>query len=167
MVLLVAGFALAFSVYSTYSQLANYNRDAKALFQNWEQAQLPVRTMLSDLAEIVTPYDEDAKEFALEARRILEEAPKGQDFESRIATNFLLSKTLNDLRGLAQRYPQLKHSDLYIDWEAGYLKSQVAVESAKSGYNLAARNYNSTLDSFSGKIIALLFTVPPKPLIPG
>jgi hypothetical protein len=166
-VLLLVGFALAFSVYQTYTSLANFNRDVKARFADWEEAQVPLRVMLSDLAEITAPYDPEAKELAEDARHILSDAPGGQNPESRIATHLLFGKTLYDLRSLAGRYPQLKSSDLFREWEAGYLKTQVGIETAKAGYNIAVRNYNSALDSFSGKIISLLFTVPPKPVIPG
>lgn len=166
-VLLLAGFALAFSVYQTYSQLADFHRDAKARFADWEQSQVPLRVMLTDLVEITAQYDENANKFSRDARQILNDAPGGQDFDSRIAMHLLFNKSLSDLRAMANRFPQLKSSDLYREWEAGYLKTQVGVESAKSGYNIAVRNYNNALDSFSGKIISLLFTVPPKPLIPG
>lgn len=164
---LLAGFALAFSVYQSYSDLAELNRTAKLRFAEWEAALAPRRAMLDELTEMTSVYDQQAFEFQESAERILEDAPEGNDVAARIAMHMLHNSTFNQLRGLAVRYPQLRSSSAFVEWETGYLKSEIAEEAARTGYNSAVRDYNAVLDSFTGKLIALLFTVPPKPVIPG
>lgn len=165
-VFLLAGFALAFSVYQNYTALAEQNSRIKTHFTAWEAAMAPRVTMLRDLAEITEPYDHRATQAQDEADRILAEAPGGSGPQARIAMYTILENALASLHGLAIRYPQLRESDLFREWETGYLRNQIAADGARTGYNSAVRAYNNILDSFSGKLIALLFTVPPKPLIP-
>lgn len=164
---LLAGFALAFSVYQSYTDLADLHRTAKSRFADWEVSLAPRRMLLEELTEIAETYDPSASSLASEANELLETAAAGSDVEARISMHLLYGKTLTDLRGRALRFPQLRDSDLFHEWEAEYLKGQVTEESARVGYNSAARDYNSVLDSFTGKLISLLFTVQPKPLIPG
>ncbi len=164
---LLAGFALAFSVYQSYSDLAVLNRTAKAKFADWEAALAPRRGMLDELTEIVSAYDNQADALQSAADKVLEEAPEGNDVSARITMHMIYGSTLSQLRGLAMRYPQLRDSEVFREWETEFLKMQVSEEAAKAGYNSAVRDYNEVLDSFTGKLIALLFAVPPKPLIPG
>jgi len=165
--LLLAGFALAFSVYQSYSDLAELNQKAKTKFADWEVALAPRRGMLAELSEIVSAYDSSADALQTAADRVLEDAPEGNDVSARIAMHMIYGSTLNQMRGLAMRYPQLRDSEVYREWEADFLKSQVSEEAAKSGYNSAVRDYNEVLDSFTGKLIAIFFNVPPKLLIPS
>lgn len=164
---LLAGFALAFSVYQSYTELAEHNRGCKTKFADWEAALAPRRTMIAELAEITGQYDDHASEMLARADQILSEAPAGSALETRIAMHLLYGKTLNDLRNLALRYPQLRDAAIYREWETTFLKNQIAEESARTGYNREASDYNAVLDSFTGKIISLFFSVPAKPIIPG
>ena len=164
---LLAGFALAFSVYQSYSDLAVLNRTAKTKFADWEAALAPRRGMLDELTEIVSAYDNQADALQSAADKVVEEAPEGNDVAARITMHMSDGSTLSKLRCLAMRYPQLRDSDVFREWEAEFLKTQVSEEAAKAGYNSAVRDYNEVLDSFTGKLIALLFSVPPKPLIPS
>ncbi len=165
--ILLAGFALAFSVYQSYTELAEFNRSCKTKFADWEAALAPRRGMIAELAEITEQYDDHAGDLLLQADQVLSEAPASSALETRIAMHLLYGKTLNDLRALALRYPQLKDASIYRDWETGYLKNQITEEAARMGYNTAALDYNAVLDSFSGKLISLIFSVPAKPIIPG
>lgn len=165
--LLLAGFALAFSVYQNYSDLAELNRKTKRHFAEWEAALAPRRGMLDELAELTSAYDPQVYTLQQAAEKVLEDAPEGDDVSARISMHMVYGSTLSQMRGLAGRYPQLRDSDAIREWETAFLKSEIAEEAARVSYNSAVLDYNSVLDSFTGKLISLLFTVPPKPLIPG
>ncbi|MBK6764916.1 MAG: LemA family protein [bacterium] len=165
--LLLAGFALAFSVYQSYTDLADLHGTAKSRFADWEAALAPRRVLIEELAEITGTYDPSASGAASEAEQLLKEADPGSDVSARINMHKLYEQMLESLRGRAVRYPQLRDSDLFHEWEAEYLKGQIVEEAARLGYNAAARDYNAVLDRFTGKLIAVWFTVTPKPVITG
>lgn len=164
---LLAGFALAFSVYQSYSDLADLHRTAKSRFADWEAALAPRRDLIEELAEITSSYDPTAVEYPESAVQLLEETDTGSDVGARISVHKLYEQKLLNLRGLAMRFPQLRDSDLFHEWEAEYLKGQITEEAARLGYNSAARDYNAVLDRLTGKLIAMWFSVSPKPIIPG
>jgi len=164
-ILLVAGFALAFSVYNSYTELAEYHRKAKSSFADWEAAMAPRREMLNELAELTAVYSPDADEILREAERIRAEAPDGDDISTRARMHELAGMKLTQLRALAMRYPQLRDSDSFRDWETAYLRHSIAEEAARTSFNSAARRYNDVLDSFTGKLISFAFAVEPKPVL--
>lgn len=165
--LLLAGFALAFSVYQSYTDLAELHRAAKSRFADWEAALAPRRALIEELAEITESYDASAGEIPEAAEQLLDQTDTGSDIGARISMHKLYEQKLLDLRSRAMHFPQLRDSDLFQEWEAEYLKGRIVEEAARLGYNSAAREYNSVLDRLTGKLIALWFTVSPKPVIPG
>lgn len=164
-VLLVAGFVLAFSVYDSYSQLAVHHRAARASFADWEAALAPRRTLMIELAEMTEVYSPEAGQIVKVAEVLRAETPDGDNVETRAHMHELVGSKLAQLRGLALRFPQLRDGDDYREWEADYLKHEIAEEAARTSYNSAARQYNSVLDSFSGSLITLIFSVQPKPVL--
>ncbi|MCB9391383.1 MAG: hypothetical protein H6506_01890 [Calditrichaeota bacterium] len=163
----MAGFALAFGVYQSYSELAQLNLEAKSRFSSWEAAGSPADDLLSELTDMTNPYDSRARTIAEHARDELAENSAGSSPDAAIHRHLLRAKAIRDVAGIASEYPQLIQSDLFKEWRGSYEAQRLVSESALQGYNDAAGKYNRVLDSFSGKVISLLFTVPPKPAIPG
>ncbi|MCL4306257.1 LemA family protein [bacterium] len=164
---LLAGFALAFSVYQCYSDLAELNRVSKSRFADWEATLAPRRAMLAELAEMARVYEPAAGEIAARANDALAESSSGSNVEARIRMHLLYGKAMRDLRSTAARFPQLTRSDVYREWISEREKDQILEEAARLAYNTAARDYNAVLNTFSGKLISLIYTVPPKPEIPA
>ena len=166
-VILVVGFAVAWSVYDSYAELAELNRKSRASFASWEAAAAPRRAMFRELSELLEPYDGQAVTLAEESEDVLKKLNASDALDPRIRMHRLFDEQLQNLRDLAERYPQLRDSQAFAEWKTEFLKNQILREGFRENYNSAVREYNSTLDTMTGSVIAFFFEVPPKPLLPA
>jgi hypothetical protein len=165
-VILVVGFAVAWSAYDSYAELAELNRKSRASFASWEAVAAPRRAMFRELAELVEPYDAQAAALADESEDVLRKLNASDALDPRIRMHKLFDQRLKSLMDLAERYPQLRDSREYAEWKNEYLKNQIQSEGFRENYNSTVREYNSALETITGSLIAFFFEVPPKPLLP-
>lgn len=75
-------------------------------------------------------------------------------FEERVKANDELSKTINQIQVVSERYPDLKANEQfrYLNEELSNAENKIAF--SRTGYNAVVTDYNNLVESFPSSVIA-------------
>lgn len=155
---------LAIFVVTAYNGLVRLRNGVEEAFSTMDVYMKKRFDLIPNLVETVkgyTTHEADTLERIVHARN---ETASATSMEDRLKNENMLSGALRDLFALAERYPDLKANENYLDLQNQLRIVEEDISNSRKYYNGTVKNYNTRTEIFPYNIIAGIFGFARKPL---
>lgn len=129
-----------------------------------QEAWSDIDVQLKRRADLIPPLVETARGYAGHERSVLEKVTEARTRamnEATVGTRARgesdLSREVKSLLALAESYPDLKASSVFLDLQRNLVEIEDQIQYARRYYNGTVRSYNSLAQSFPSNLIAASF----------
>jgi LemA protein len=162
LVLVCATALVLLIVVPTYIAFRTHNR-LVALDQRCGTAFADIDAHLKHRHNLIPPLVETVRGFTKHENDILQgvtkaraEALQAASPEIRLSAEQNLTQNITALIGMAERYPELKASEHFVDLRRELVDAENRITASRRFYNLAVEEYATTLRQFPGSTIGRL-----------
>ena len=151
--------------------LWSYN-SVVSLAEAVQSAQAQIESTIQRKADLLPNLVKTVKAYAQHEEKLYKEIaalrsgtqPAGsEDLQSALRRNQQMDRVLQRIMAVAERYPELKSSEQFLQLQAQIEGTENRINVARMLYNEAVREYNAALRKFPGKLIAPLAGLKPAP----
>jgi LemA protein len=153
------------SVMRTRSQLASLQEEVTAAWSQMDETFQRRLDLIPNYVETVKSYAPHEQEiFGAVTQLQLKMATK-MTLPAKIAANNELTTALDQLRVVAERYPDLEADQTFISLTAELAETEHRIAEGRTRYNDAVREYNAAIQGFPAIFVATLFGFTKIPLL--
>ncbi len=118
--------------------------------------------LIPNLVETVKGYASHEKETFESVVNLRNQAMNTQNSDEKMQIDKNLSQAVTKIFALSERYPDLKANTNFLALQTDLGEIETEIERSKRYYNGTVREYNISVESFPGNIIAGMFGFPMK-----
>jgi LemA protein len=159
-IIIILIVAIVLWVVLTYNRLVSLKNRAK---EAWADIDVQLKRrydLISNLVETVKGYASHEKEVfekVTEARTKAMGARESQDLKKMAEAENYLAQTLKTLFAVAERYPDLKASQNFLELQKELTDTEDKIMYARRFYNANVRDLNIAMESFPSNIVSSIF----------
>ena len=164
-ILVVLVLLLYPSIMRTRSQLASLQEEVTAAWSEMDETFQRRVDLIPNYVQTVKLYAPHEQEvFGAVTDSKLKVATK-MSLPAKIAANNELTTALDQLRLVAERYPDLKADQTFISLTAKLAETERRIAEGRTSYNDAVREYNASIQGFPAIFVATMFGFTKIPLL--
>ena len=151
--LLFAGAVVVFGIV-LYNNLVRRRNAVDQAFSTIEVQLTQRYDLIPKLVETVKQYMGHERGLLEEIVRLRSQAMQGRTTAEKVAANNELTGALGRLSVQVENYPQLRSSDNFIHLQRSLNEVEEQLAAARRSYNAAVTEYNNSVETFPGSLIA-------------
>jgi LemA protein len=156
-ILLIVLAAVAVAVILSYNGFVRMKNRVKEAFADIE-VQLKRRyDLVPNLVEIVKGYASHEKEVFEKVTQARSMAMGAKGMSEKAEAENMFSQTLKSLFAVSEAYPDLKANQNFLELQRELVDTEDKIQSARRFYNGVVRDFNTSVESFPGNILAGAF----------
>lgn len=156
-ILLIVLAAIAFAVILSYNGFIRMRNRVKEAFADIE-VQLKRRyDLVPNLVETVKGYASHEKEVFEKVTQARSMAMGAKGMSEKAEAENMFSQTLKSLFAVSEAYPDLKANQNFVELQRELVDTEDKIQSARRFYNGVVRDFNTSVESFPGNILAGVF----------
>jgi LemA protein len=153
------------SIKNTRSQLISLQEEVTAAWSQMDETFQRRVDLIPNYVQTVKGYAPHEQEvFGSVTQSQLKVATK-MTLSSKIAANNELTAALDQLRVVAERYPDLEADQTFISLTAELAETEHRIAEGRTKYNDAVREYNASIQGFPAIFVATMFGFTKIPLL--
>ena len=156
-ILLIVLAAVIVAVILSYNGFVRMRNRVKEAFADIE-VQLKRRyDLVPNLVETVKGYASHEKEVFDRVSQARSQAMGAKNMKDKAGAENMFSETLKSLFAVAEAYPELKANQNFLELQRELVDTEDKIQSARRFYNGVVRDFNTSVESFPGNILAKIF----------
>ncbi|OGY38656.1 MAG: hypothetical protein A2418_02930 [Candidatus Brennerbacteria bacterium RIFOXYC1_FULL_41_11] len=113
--------------------------------------------LVPNLVETVKGYASHEKEVFDRVSQARSQAMGAKNMKDKAGAENMFSETLKSLFAVAEAYPELKANQNFLELQRELVDTEDKIQSARRFYNGVVRDFNTSVESFPGNILAKIF----------
>jgi len=154
LVLLIA--APAYIAFTTHNRLVALDQRCGTAFADIDAHLKHRHNLIPPLVESVRVFTRHENDVLLGVTQARAAALQAATPEMQLTAEKNLTQNINALIGMAERYPELKASEHFVDLRRELVDAENRITASRRFYNLAVEEYATTLRQFPGSTIGRL-----------
>jgi LemA protein len=154
LILLIA--APAYIAFRTHNRLVALDQRCGTAFADIDAHLKHRHNLIPPLVEAVRAFTKHENDILLGVTEARAAALQAATPEMQLNAEKNLTQNINALIGMAERYPELKASEHFIDLRRELVDAENRITASRRFYNLAVEEYATTLRQFPGSAIGRL-----------
>ena len=156
-ILLIVLAAVVVAVILSYNGFVRMRNRVKEAFADIE-VQLKRRyDLVPNLVETVKGYASHEKEVFEKVTQARSMAMGAKGMTEKVEAENMFSQTLKSLFAVSEAYPELKANQNFLELQRELVDTEDKIQSARRFYNGMVRDFNTSVESFPGNILAGAF----------
>jgi LemA protein len=146
----------AFIAYRTHNRLVALDQRCGTAFADIDAHLKHRHNLIPALVETVRVFTKHENDILLGVTEARAAALQAATPEMQLTAEKNLTQNINALIGMAERYPELKASEHFVDLRRELVDAENRITASRRFYNLAVEEYATTLRQFPGSTIGRL-----------
>ena len=113
--------------------------------------------LIPNVIETVKGYASHEKEVFDRVSQARSQAMGAKNMKDKAGAENMFSETLKSLFAVAEAYPELKANQNFLELQRELVDTEDKIQSARRFYNGVVRDFNTSVESFPGNILAKIF----------
>ena len=156
---IVLGIVLIIVLYAIilFNNLINARNSVNEAFATMDVYLKQRWDLIPNLVKCVKAYTEHEKEVLEEITNLRAQLYDTLNKNAKLNANEKITNDLNKIIALAENYPELKASEVFLDLQEKLTKVEDDIAYSRKYYNANVRDYNYKVEMFPSNLIANLF----------
>ena len=144
-------------IFILYNSITRLNNKVKEAFSTMDVYLKKRWDLIPNLVETVKGYAKHETDTFKEVVELRNKAYDDYSYDEKLKTNEIISKQIPSIIAIAEKYPELKSNENYLDLSKNLSQTEDEIAQSRKYYNACVRMFYNKIEVFPNSLIASIF----------